>query len=53
MVATGAMTQAPFSLNYSSVLSRDSVYLGLFIDELNDLNIIVCDVGNAYLNEPC
>jgi hypothetical protein len=53
MVANGAMTEAPASLTYSSVVSRDSVRLAFLIAELNDLDIMACDVGNAYLNAPC
>jgi hypothetical protein len=53
MVANGAMTEAPASLTYSSVVSRDSVRLAFLIAELNDLDIMAYDVGNAYLNAPC
>ena len=53
MVSNGAMTEAPLSQTYYSVISRDSVFFALLISKLNDLDIIVCDVGNAYLNAPC
>ena len=53
MVSNGAMTEAPLSQTYYSVISRDSVFFALLIAKLNDLDIIVCDVGNAYLNAPC
>jgi hypothetical protein len=36
-----------------SVVSRDSVRLAFLIAALNDLEIIACDVGNAYRNAPC
>jgi hypothetical protein len=52
MVANGAMTEAPASLTYSSVVSRDSVRLAFLIAELNGLDIMACDVG-ACLNAPC
>jgi hypothetical protein len=47
------MTETPASITYSSVVSRDSVRLAYLIAALNDLEIIACDVGNAYLNAPC
>jgi hypothetical protein len=52
-VANGAKTEAPASITYSSVVSRDSVRLAFLIAEMNDLDIMACDVGNAYLNAPC
>jgi len=53
LVAGGHTTEAPSSLTYSSVVSRDSVRLAFLIAALNDLNIVCADVGNAYLNAPC
>ena len=53
MVANGSMTEAPSSLTYSSVISRDSVRLAFIIAELNGLDMMACDVGNSYLNAPC
>ncbi len=50
LVAGGHMTDTPASLTYSSVVSRDSVRLALMIAALNDLDILVADIGNAYLN---
>ena len=52
-VAGGHMTEAPTSLTYSSVVSRDSVKIAFLIGALNDLDIMACDIGNAYLNAPC
>lgn len=52
-VAGGHMTEAPPSITYSSVVSRDSVRLAFLTAALNDLDIVACDVGNAYLNAPC
>ena len=52
-VANGAKTEAPASITYSSVVSRDSVKLAFLIAALNDLDILACDIGNAYLNAPC
>ena len=52
-VAGGHLTETPASITYSSVVSRDSVRLAFLIAALNDLDVIACDVGNAYLNAPC
>jgi hypothetical protein len=52
-VAGGHMTETPASLTYSSVVSRDSVRIAFLIAALNDLDIMSCDIGNAYLNAPC
>ena len=55
-VAGGHVTETPASsaIIYSSVVSRDSVRIAFLIAALNDdLNIVACDVGNAYLNAPC
>ena len=52
-VAGGHMTDAPNSITYSSVVSRDSVRLAFLIAELNGLDVMTCDIGNAYLNAPC
>ena len=48
----GSKTEAPVALTYSIVVSRDSVLLSLLIAELNDLDVMACDIGNAYLNAP-
>jgi hypothetical protein len=47
------MTETPASLTYSSVVSRDSVRIAFLIAALNDLDILSCDISNAYLNAPC
>ena len=52
-VAGGHMTETPSSLTYSSVVSRDSVRIALLIAALNDLNVMACDIQNAYLTAPC
>ena len=53
MVANGAITEAPLSLTYSCVVSRDSVCLDFLISGLNNLYVMECDVGNQYLNASC
>ena len=52
-VANGSKTEDRVDLTCSSVLSRDSVQLAFLITELNDLDVMACDIGNAYLNAPC
>ena len=53
MVAGGHMTDAPATLTYSSVVSRDSVRIALTIAALNDLQVLACDIQNAYLTAQC
>ena len=53
MVAGGHMTEAPSSVTYSSVVSRDSVRIALTIAALNGLSTLACDIQNAYLTAPC
>ena len=52
-LANSSKTEAPVSLTYSSTVSRDSVRIELFIAEMNDLDVMACDIGNAYLNALC
>ena len=49
-VAQGYTTEAPSVITYSSVVSRDSVRLDFMIAALNGLDIMSCDMENAYLN---
>jgi hypothetical protein len=49
-VAGGHLTDPPKETVYSSVVSRESVRLFFLIAALNDLDILSCDVQNAYLN---
>ena len=52
-MAGGHMTETPLSLTYSSVVSRESVKIAFLIAALNDLDLMSCDIGNAYLNAKC
>ena len=52
-VAGGHMTDAPASVTYSSVVSRNSIRLGFMIAAQNRLDVLSCDISNAYLNAPC
>jgi hypothetical protein len=45
--------EAPPTLTYSSVVSRDSVHIALLVAALNDLNILSCDIQNVYLTANC
>ena len=53
LVADGHLTEAPKSVTYSSVVSRDSVRICLLLAGLNGLDIKVADVKLAYLQAPC
>jgi hypothetical protein len=52
-VAGGHMTETPTLITYSSVVSRESVCLAFLLAVLNDLDVCMADVGNAYLNADC
>jgi len=52
LVAGGHRNQVPAHTTYSSVAGRDSVRLGFLLAGLNNLKILACDIGNAYLNAP-
>ena len=53
LVAGGHTTDAPATLTYSSVISRDSVRIALTIAALNGLEVMACDIQNAYLTADC
>ena len=53
LVGVGHSTTAPFSITFSSVVSWDSVRIALTIAALNELDIMACDVQNAYLTALC
>ncbi len=46
------MTKAPVTITYASVVSRETVRIALLIAALNDLNVKVGDVLNAYITAP-
>ena len=46
-------TETPMSLTYSSVVSRDLVRIILLIAALNGLQVMACDIQNAYLTANC
>jgi len=51
LVAGGHMTGAPTTITYASVVSRETVRLALTLAALNDLEVKVGDVLNAYINQ--
>ena len=53
LVAGGHMTKTPATLTYSSVVLHDSVRIELTIAALNDLQVMSCDIQNAYLMADC
>ncbi len=52
-VAGGHTTVPPNSITYSSVVSRESVKIAFLIAALNGLDLMSCNIGNAYLNVKC
>ena len=52
-VAGGHMMETPLTLTYLSIVSRDSVRIILLVAALNGLNIMACDIQNAYLTADC
>ena len=53
LVAGGHMTEAPPNITYASVVSRETVRIALTLAALNDLEVKVGDVMNAYITAPC
>ena len=51
-VAGGHQTKVPADSVFSSVVSRDSVWIMFLIAALNNLDVLLADVQNAYLNAP-
>ena len=52
-VADGHKTKNLASMTYSSVVSRDSVWIALTIAALNDLDVLASDIQNNYLRTDC
>ena len=51
-VAGGHLIDAPSSLTYSTVVTRESVRIAFMLAALNGLDIKCADISNAYLNAP-
>ena len=52
-VTGGHTTETPMPLTYSSVVSRDSARIILLIAAPNRLQVVACDIQNAYLTANC
>ncbi len=52
LVAGGHLTEAPTTITYASVVSRETVCLALTFASSNDLKVKVGDVLNAYITAP-
>ena len=52
-VAGGHTTETPRLLTYSPVVSRDLIRIVLLIAALNGLQVMACDIQNAYLTVNC
>ena len=53
LVAGRHTTDAPTTLTYSSVVVRDSIQIALTIMALNKLEVMACNIQNAYLTANC
>ena len=53
LVGGGHQMVTPASITYLSVVSRDSVRIALTVAALNDLDILTCNIQNAYLTVKC
>ena len=51
--ARGDQTEAPLSVTYASVVTRESIRIGFMIAALNNLKVLSADVAGAYLNAKC
>jgi hypothetical protein len=51
--AGGHTTNTPLAMPYSSFVLSDSVQIGFMLAALNGLDVMACDLENAYLNAPC
>jgi hypothetical protein len=52
LVAGGHMTKALAAITYASVVSRETILIALLMTALNDLNVKVRNVLNAYITAP-
>jgi hypothetical protein len=53
LVANGNTTEPPAALTCSSVVLRDSVRIALMVTAFNELELLACDIQNAYLTADC
>ena len=50
LVAGGHKRNVPTHTTFSSLAGCESVRLGFLLAALNTLNMLICDIGNIYLN---
>jgi hypothetical protein len=48
-ITGGHTTDNPHTMTYASVVSRESVRIALTLTDLNDLDVKMADIENAYL----
>ena len=48
-VAGSHTTETPAALTYASVVSQDSVRIARTLSALNGIDVLACDIQNAYL----
>ena len=53
LVAGGHMTDAPPTITFASVVLRKTVRIAVTLPRLNDLEVKVSDIENAYITAPC
>jgi len=53
LVAGGYITNAPATTTFASVVSHETVRIALTLAGLNDLQVKVSDIENAYITAPC
>ena len=53
LVAGGRTTAAPATITYASVVSRESVRIALLLEALNDVEVKMADIKNAYITVTC
>jgi hypothetical protein len=51
-VAGGHTTDTPHAMKYASVVSRESLRIALTLAALNDLDVKMADIENAYMMAP-
>ena len=51
-MANASKTEAPVALPYLDIVSMDNIWLAFLIAALNELDVMACDIGNAYINAP-
>jgi hypothetical protein len=53
LVAGGHMTNTLATITFASIVSRETVHIALMLAGLNELQVKVSDIENAYITAPC